>query len=481
VKAVSLALLFAVSLALAGCSSDSDEQPSLPVPAKPPSASGVTRGPAMEPTVLLASADDLEVQGGADQYALAARRAGAFVSGGTVVGYSVDDVSGYDLESGEKTWTAKIDMQGGTVCFVSQPDRDVKRFTVVYGKEDFCRYATTVTVASGKVGTTTDLFDYVTVDGVEGGGDTAATLVTYRGIDYILDGKNVVWRVGKDGVARPLLDLERDQIYTEMHVSPQAPVLIAERYGSDACGVDAYRLPSFELAWSADEATMFPELGGDTSHCRARPLHSNPLWLRASTPDPEHVYLVQLDPKTGKVVGRADAQGGTGSARSEDDTFNVVAAANYGDDGVGLPDGDVVLPQVDGAARHSLVEPDSGWWKRIELLLYDDANPFGQETVWSAVTDDGSYVVGTVSDETDTEIVALKTSDGSIAGRWPLPDEYKNGFQVQPRLTLFDGGVVLSRNFERWDYTFGVGAEEQPAGDLYDIGVFRFPERGEDD
>jgi len=476
----SLTLSFAVALVLAGCSGGGD-QPSLPVPAKPPSASGVTTGPAMEPVVLLASADDLEVQGGADQYALAARRAGAFVSGGTVVGYSVDDVSGYDLESGEKTWTAAIDMQGGTVCFVSQPDRDIERFTVVYGKEDFCRYVTTVTVADGKVGTTTDLFDYVTVDGVEGGGDTAKTVVTYRGVDYILDGKNVVWRMSKSGAPRPLLELEGDRIYTEMHVSPQAPVMIAERYGSDACGLDAYRLPSFELAWSAEEASVFPELDGDDSHCRARPLDSNPLWLRASTSSPEHVYLAQLDPKTGEVVGRGDAPGGQGSARSDDDTFNVVAAANYGDDGVGLPDGDVVLPQVDGATRHSLVKPDSGWWKRIELLLYDDANPFGQETVWSAVTDDGVYVVGTVSDETDTEIVALKASDGSIAGRWPLPDDYKNGFQVQPRLTLFDGGVVLSRNFQRWDYTFDVGPENQPPGDRYDIGVFRFPDPDQED
>ena len=73
-------------------------------------------------------------------------RSGAFISGRKkVVGYSVDDISGYDLyRPANKLWTAKLDLGGGTVCFVSEPDRAVKTFTVAYGEGSYCPKLATI-------------------------------------------------------------------------------------------------------------------------------------------------------------------------------------------------------------------------------------------------------------------------------------------------------------------------------------------------
>ncbi|MET1039367.1 MAG: hypothetical protein ABW075_13920, partial [Aeromicrobium sp.] len=155
-----------VALVLTACTGGGDsEQDSpkkddtaiaLPVPAKAPSARGPAVGPALEPKVLLAASDELEALTGSVDTAQVERRSDAFISGNTVVGYSVDNISGYALDSGEQLWTSDLDLGGGTVCFVSQPDRAVKTFTVAYGDSSFCPNLATIRVSDGKIMKTSD-------------------------------------------------------------------------------------------------------------------------------------------------------------------------------------------------------------------------------------------------------------------------------------------------------------------------------------
>ena len=464
-------LLLAGSLLAAACSGGADK-PELPfeLPSTPPSANGVTDDPPLEPKVLLSASDDLETQSGVSDRALSDSTTGAFVSGDTVVGFAIDDVSGYDLKSGKKIWTAPIDMQGGTVCRMSQPQGRVKYFTVVYGLGGRCSNVAIVAVADGAVKSTTDLTRRRMVDGVEQGGAVADHLVTYKDVDYVIDHQNAVYRV--KGGAMKMLGHLRDEMYTEMSVSPQGGVLVARHYKTDPNAIDAYKLSSLEYLWTAEVADIFTEITDKDT--LLRPIPANPLWVRATVGGfPGHVYVAQLDPKTGEVLGRADAAEGHGAGRSDDGKFNLVAADSYGEAGLALPGGDMLFPQVFGVARHSLAKPETGWWQRLEVLVYDGANPYSQETVWSALTDDGAYAVGTISDEKDAEVLAIETATGKVVARWPLPEKYSNGFQMRPSVTLFDGGVVLTRNFAEWRRGL---PEDLPKGERYDIGVFTFPE-----
>ncbi|MCW2840441.1 MAG: hypothetical protein JWR55_1924 [Aeromicrobium sp.] len=471
-----------VALALTACTGvdDGKDEPtkkdekasSLPLPAKAPSARGPAVGPALEPKVLLAASDDLEQLTGSLDTAQVQRRSDAFISGNTVVGYSVDNISGYALDSGKQLWTADLDLRGGTVCFVSQPDRAVKTFTVAYGESSFCPNLATIRVSDGKVVSTSDKLSGMTQ--FQGGlaGGTVNHLFTVKGQDFIVDMDGVVWKMVK-GEPEPVTRLEGDS-YFDLHPTPEGDVLIGSRLSDDACRVDAYELPSFEHTWTTDNAALFPEV---TKDCIISAAPGNSAWLAQETGD--RYYLVQVDPATGQVLGRANAPKDSGGKAAVGE-FDLASASNQFDQALGLDGGDTIFTQVRGMTRYSLKTGKIVWDLDLSQLQLDSTEEFPLTTVLpQGVTADG-YVVASVSNNTAAEIVAVDVKSGELAGRWPVPPEYRNGFQVDPGMTLFGGGLVLTRNFEAWDFTFADYRDvKPPEGDLYDIGVFTFPKAGD--
>ena len=468
------AVAVTVVLALTACTGGGDGKekngPSLPLPAKAPSARGPAIGPAMEPKVLLASSDELEELAGSLDTAQVQRRSGAFTSGRTVVGYSVDDISGYDLDSGDQLWTAKLDLGGGTVCHVSQPDRAVKTFTVAYGESSYCPNLATIRVSDGKVVTKSDKLTGLVQYKGESAGGTINHLFTVKGQDYLVDLRGVVWKMVK-GEPQPVARLEADS-YFDLYPTPKGDVLIGSRLGDRGrCRVDGYTLPSFEHVWTQESKTLFPDVRED---CVISAAPGNSAWLGQETA--QRYYMVQVDPASGEVLGRADApkDSGGGAAKGE---FDLSSASNQFDRALGMPGGDTIFVQVRGLTRYSLKTGKIVWDLDLSQVQLDSAEEFPQTTVLpQGVTADG-YLVASVSNNTSVEVVAVEVKTGKLVARWAVPEKYRNGFQVEPGMTLFGGGIVLTRNFGAWERAFADYLDvKEPEGDRYDIGVFTFPE-----
>lgn len=463
-----------VALTLTACTGGGvdakSDEPSLPLPAKAPSARGPAIGPALEPKVLLAASDELEELTGSLDTAQVQRRSGAFISGRTVVGYSVDDISGYDLESGDKRWTAKLDLEGGTACYVSQPDRAVRTFTVAYGEGSYCPRLATIRVSDGKVVKKSDkLNELVDYEGDSAGG-TINHLFTVKGQDYLVDMRGVVWKMVK-GEPEPVTRLEADSYY-ELAPTPKGDVLIGSRSSDRSrCRVDGYSLPSFEPIWTEDSQTLFPEV---REECGISVVPGNSAWLEVEGSDT--YYLAQVDPASGEVLGRTDAPKNSGGKAAKGE-FDLASAANQSDRALGLPGGDTIFAQVNGLTRYSLKTGKVMWDLDLNQVQLESDEEFPLTTVLpQGVTADG-YLVASVSNDTSVEIVAVDVKTGKLVARWAVPKEYRNGFQVEPGMKLFDGGIVLTRNFEAWDFTFAAYKDlKPPQGDRFDIGVFTFPE-----
>jgi outer membrane protein assembly factor BamB len=449
-----------------GGGKDGADGPSLPLPDKAPSARGPAMGPALEPKVLLESTDELEESLGSNDMSIVERRAGAFVSGKTVVGYSIDNISGYDLASGELKWTAELDLGGGTLCFVSEPDRPVKTFTVAYGDSSYCPDVATIRVSDGKVmKKSTALSDMNEFEGERAGG-TVNHLFTVKGRDYLVDMSGVVWKMVK-GVPKPVARLEVDS-YFGLHPTPKGDMLIGSSNSGDDCRVDAYALPSFEHAWTQKNAVLFPEA---TQDCVISVAPGNSAWLAQQIGNVQH--MVQVDPATGDVLGRDDAPTLSGGQLPEGE-FDLSSATNQLEQAMGLPGGDTIFAQVRGLTRYSLETGKVAWDLDLGQFELASDDEFALTTVLpQGITADG-YVVASVSNNTAVELVAVDAKTGKLAGRWAVPEEFRNGFQVQPGMTLFGGGVVLSRNFREWGYAFR-GDFQPPDGPRYDFGVFTFP------
>ncbi|MGJ9412029.1 PQQ-binding-like beta-propeller repeat protein [Aeromicrobium sp. CF4.19] len=467
-------LAVTVLLVLAACTGgDEDEDgAALPLPSEAPSAAGPATGPGLEAKVLLSSTDELEGQLGEVGSAQVERRSDAFISGRTVVGYSVDDISGYDLDSGEQLWTAKLDLGGGTVCFVSQPDRAVKHFTVAYGESGSCPSLATIRVSDGKVVNISErLSDLPEFEGEPAGG-AVRHLFTVEGEDHLVDFRGVVWRMA-EGEPEAIARLEADS-YFDLVPTPDGEMLVGSRLSDgDRCRVDGYTLPSFENAWTQDGATLFPDV--DDPSCVIAAAEGDPSWLMQETTD--SYTMVQVDPATGEVLGSEEAPKDSGGQAAEGE-FDLASAANQFDRTLGMSNGDMVFAQVNGLTRLSLESGEVAWDLDLSQLELESQEEFPLTDVLpQGVTADG-YLVASVSNNTAAEIVAVDAESGELAARWPVPEEFGNGFQVQPGMTLFDGGVVLTRNFEQWEFTFASYREGlvQPEGDQYDIGVFTFPE-----
>jgi outer membrane protein assembly factor BamB len=461
-------------LVLAACSGGDEDakEGSLPL-GKAPATAGRATGPALVPRVLLESTDKLEESIGDLDTAQVERRAGAIVTEKLVVGYSVDNVSGYDIKTGQQKWSAKIDLGTGTVCYVSRPEtRKVKQITVAYGEKGYCDGVATVRVSDGKVLKTVNLIDVFAPDGRAAG--SVNDVITVGSTDHLITFHGEVYRMRK-GKPTYVGSLKSDQYFRLMR-TPDAPLLVGSRSKGDdeaACSVDAYTLPSFKPAWSKSHAELFPDAKDD---CVVSLVQGDSLWAYEETRN--HYDMVQLDPKTGDVIGRGEdeksSEGPTPKGR-----FDLSYGALLAEDTLGLGDGDVVFPQVDGLARYSLADDTLKWSLDYTGLEMDQADEF--DDLWvrpSAVTPDGRYVVATLSNKAAAEVIAVNARTGKLVGRWPVPKKYRNGFQVMPGLTLFDDGVVLTRNFERWDFEFASYQKDvkEPAGDRFDIGVFSFPE-----
>lgn len=476
--AVAVAAVLALGLAACtgddGTSDPGERKASLPLPKKAPSARGPATGPALEPKVLLAATDDLEQQTGAIDSALVERRSGAFISGTTVVGYSVDDISGYSLSSGEQLWTAKLDLGGGTVCFVSEPRRAVKTFTVAYGSSGFCPNLATVRVSDGAVlKLSSRISDGQDFEGGRAGG-SVSQLFTVDGRDHLVDSSGVVWRMSK-GEPAPIARLE-DRSYFTLYPTPKGDVLIGSRLSDrDTCRVDGYALPSFEHLWTTDSPTLFPDVRED---CVVSAAAGNPAILSQETADTE--YLVQVDPSTGKVVGRGQAPK-TDRPPTAKGEFDLGGAALHLDETFGLPGGDTIFPQTRGMTRYSLATGKVAWDLDLDQLQLESTEDYPLTTVLpQGVTADG-YLVASVSNDTAAEVIAVDVESGRLAARWAVPKEYRNGFQVDPGIDLFAGGLVLTRNFEAYGRAFADYLDvPEPEGDLYDIGVFTFPKPAAD-
>jgi len=461
-------------LLLTACTGGDDDaqEGSLPLGASP-ATKGRATGPALVPRVLLASTDELEESIGELDTAQVERRSGAIVTEKLVVGYSVDNVSGYDIKTGEQAWSAKIDLGTGTVCYVSRPEtRKVKQITVVFGEGGYCDGVATVRVSDGKVLKTVDLIDIVAPDGRTAG--SVNDVITVGTADYLIAFHGEVYRMRK-GTPTYVESLESDR-YFRLIRTPDAPLLVGSRSrsdGKDGCQVDAYELPSFKPAWSKPHAELFPDAKED---CVVSLVQGDSLWAYEETSD--RYYMVQLDPKTGDVVGRGEDEKNSEGPTPKGE-FDLSYGALLGSDTLGLGNGDVVFPQVNGLARYSLADDELKWSLDYTKLTMDQADEF--DDLWvrpSAVTPDGRHIVATLSNRAAAEVIAVDARTGKLAGRWAVPKKYRNGFQVMPGLTLFDDGVVLTRNFERWEFefaSFNKGVKE-PEGDRFDIGVFTFPE-----
>lgn len=464
------------ALLLGACSGGDDEEKkaSLPLPDKPPATAGPATGPALEAKALFASADELEEQVGSLDSAGVERRSGAFISGSTAVGYSVDDISGYDLESGDQLWTAELDLGGGSVCFVSQPDRAVKQFTVVYGDRSYCASVATIRVADGKVLSNMVEQDLgATFEGEPAGG-AFENLLTLKGKDYLVDMRGVVWR-STAKKPEPIARL-KDDSYFDLFPSADGTLLVGSRLSDPECNVDAYELPSFEPVWTTAGATAFPDQDAD---CVVSLSPGDPTWLMQQIGTTYH--MTKLDPESGEPVGTAEAPTSPPEKPLAEGTFDLSSAANQFDRTLAVDDaGEMIFTQARGLSRYSLETKELAWELDLTQLEQPSDERFPLNTVLpQGLTDDG-YLVATVSNDTTVEVIAVDVADGTLVGRWPLPAEYANGFQVEPGATLYDGGLVLTRNFEAWQRAFdGFGDLEEPSGDLFDIGVFTFPEPGE--
>lgn len=463
----------ALLIGLTACTGGGDQdqgQSSLPLPDKAPYARGPAAGPEMQPKVLLAASDELEEMTGSLDTALVERRSGAFISGKTVVGYSVDNISGYDVGSGDLLWTAKLDLGAGTVCFVSQPDRAVKTFTVAYGESGFCPRLATIRVSDGTILKKSEaLRDSGPYEGKSAGG-TVNHLLTIKGRDYLIDMHGVVWKMVK-GEPDPFARLETSSYFT-LDPTPRGDTLIGSRLSDeDGCFVDGYDLPSFKHTWTMDNATLFPEARED---CVISTAPGNSAWLVQDAAS--KYYMVQVDPATGKVLGRDDAPQRSGGEAAAGE-LDLASASQQFDRALGLPNGDTIFAQTNGLTRYSLKTKKVAWDLDLSgLQMGSDRESASTAVVPQGVTADG-YLVASISNDTSVELLAIKAASGKLVGRWSVPAQFRNGFQVQPGMALFEGGVVLTRNFEAWERAFdaSLGVKE-PAGATYDIGVFTFPQ-----
>ncbi len=467
--------VLASCLLLAGCTGGDDEKDKSGLRlGSPPATSGTSKGPDLVPRVLLESTDELEESIGELDTAQVERRAGAVVTEKLVVGYSVDNVSGYDLETGEQRWSADIDFGTGTVCLVSQPEtRKVTQVTVVFGVGGYCDGVATVRVSDGKVLKTVNMMDVPSDDRLSG--SSISDLVSVGRVDHLISFRGEVYRMDK-GTPKPLRELKSDR-YFRLARTPQAPLLVGSRSrsdGQDGCMVDAYELPSFKPAWSKSHAQLFPE---GTKDCIVSLVKGNGLWAYEETG--KRYSMVLLDPETGDVLGRGEDEKSSDGPTPKGE-FDLSYGALDAQNALGLDDGDVVFPQVHGLARYSLADDELSWSLDYERLEMDQADEFDDVSVGpSAVTPDGRHVVTTLSNRAAVEVIAVDARKGTLVGRWAVPTKYRNGFQVTPGLTLFDGGVVLTRNFEAWESQYEYDDAKEPEGDRFDFGVFTFPEPAE--
>ena len=141
-----------------------------------------------------------------------------------------------------------------------------------------------------------------------------------------------------------------------------------------------------------------------------------------------------------------------------------------------MPGGDTIFAQVRGLTRYSLKTGQDRVGSRPQQVQLDSGEDFPLTTVLpQGITADG-YLVASVSNNTSVEIVAVDVKTGKLVARWAVPEKYRNGFQVEPGVTLFGGGIVLTRNFGAWERAFADYLDvKEPEGDRYDIGVFTFP------
>ncbi|MET0766194.1 MAG: PQQ-binding-like beta-propeller repeat protein, partial [Aeromicrobium sp.] len=235
--------------------------------------------------------------------------------------------------------------------------------------------------------------------------------------------------------------------------------------------VDGYALPSFEHVWTQDNPALFPTV---TKDCLIAAAPGNSALLAQDDGDTYH--LTQVDPATGAVLGSAEAPKNSGGQAAAGE-FDLASASNQLDRALGMPNGDTIYTQVNGLTRHSLETGKVVWDLDLGQLELESTEEYPMSTVLpEGVTEDG-YLVASVSNNTAVDIVAVDVETGELAARWAVPPEYRNGFQVEPGMTLFEGGLVLTRNFEAWEFEFAAYRDlPEPEGDKYDIGVFTFPE-----
>lgn len=487
-----------VSLLLASCSGDdagagkkpdptssaslspdpAPERTGLPLPATPPDAVGPARGPALVPRVLLAGVDGMEEavsNGGWDRLD---RETGVFVTGTTAIGFSIDNVSGYDLQTGDQLWTQHVGSAGG-ICMMSDPQGTVSEFTVVSRADNGgnCSVVTVHRVSDGSTISTADLFDlHSERDDI---GYAVERILSIDGRDVILDTSGYLTDVRDGALMAHMRGNTKWSSSTPLFPAPEADLLVGAARNSTKpldCSVSAFHTRDASLAWETPMSQLFPgEKSG--SGCTLSPVRGNPLWIHSE--DPPFERLAQLDPATGKVIGRMTARRDR-REQGQGQDFDLISAMLNADVALGLPDGDLVIPQDAGATlvRYNLAGKKVTW--RADLRQWEmESAPSGYgspDVIPQGMSPDGRQVIATVSNDVAVEVVAFDVDTGALVGRWPVPAEYRNGFQVAPFLEVYRDGVVLARNYEDWAYTFDDSSDVPlPDTERYDLGVFQFP------
>ncbi|MEH3034272.1 MAG: hypothetical protein PGN07_09600, partial [Aeromicrobium erythreum] len=390
------------------------------------------------------------------------------------------NVAGYSLTTGKKLWTAKLDMGTGSICWFSDPDSSkVKTVSLAFSTDArLCTRVVTLSVATGKV-----LHD---IDLRKGGwaqdGDSlnisyVADGVTVADKDYLLDNRNTIYEVGgKLPIAVGTLGEDvRTFRFAQAANSKTFVVPVRTRDGR-GCRIEGYTLTPFKKIWSVDGTKLQPP---EEKDCLFVPYTQDASWL-TSEGTSKHV-LIKLDPATGELVGRRVV------AKSEQPPktkFHQNFAAIFEDAALGVKGGDIIVRQPFGLVRFSMKGQKMKWrFDGSAMLmqndpddLLDDAPDFNPR----ALSGDGKYVVATATNATASEILVLEVRTGKLRARYPLPTKYRDGFAVEPRLALFDKGVVIVRDFENWDREYLSEPDPATTKDVFDVGIFTWPKVAEE-
>ena len=477
---LALAVTAAAALLLpAGCggseeSKGKDGKPAVPagpdLPKDVQTVGEITK-PAMQPLWLVRST------GTEDSTKYEAEGQGLLLDGDIALYYTNDAILGLSTKDGKEVWKNPVDLGGEVISAAARTITKKHHWTFTYAStgDELGDRSVTIDVRDGSVVA-----------------DVKIARVGFGDVTGLVTAEDTVYVGTRDGIYRVDPDSgQLEQITTKAGLGNQkvgmvdlAPVKgttvavasTSNRYVSAdrIVGID---LTTGKALWKRPlapfaDSPKYTYLAGANDY--------DGRWIVArDIRKPGEIFLriTTLDPQTGKTVARSRLPYYliVDDVRhllllQDDDTYSS------GNNQAIQPVGDNILFQDDTSI--TLVDPKAGkalWSADTANMRY--AAGIDPESALGPISADGKYAYATVTTGVAGDVIAVKLSDGAIAGRWALDPRQAAGLLQKPLIAVDGTRVVLGRNqAPDGSLTNYEDKTEKPLGALNDVGLFQFPD-----